>query len=100
MTDTDITAALADLSKSVTEHRVQIAGKISTLTANVSTLQGAHDANTKKLDTADRLHIESELQAARDEVTGQQDVERTEKTEATIRRRFGDNGGRGAVAQI
>lgn len=119
MTDHDLEFALKDLTKSVTDQRYELGVKLAVITTNVGTLQTAHDENTVKLDkvlalelscparagfkgtnarlskleTTDRVRIESELQQARDEITGQQDVERTEKTEATIRRRFGDNGG-------
>ena len=100
MTDHDLQVALKDLTQSVTDHRESISGKISTLTTRVGHLQASHGENAKKLDEVlrlelscparagfdgsnarikqlelgERLRIESELQQARDEVTGQQDV--------------------------
>lgn len=100
MTDHDLASALKDLSKSVTEQRVEIVGKIATLSANVGTLQTSHDDNAKKLDEVlrlelscparadndgqnarlkqlelgEKIRIESELKQARDEITGQVDV--------------------------
>jgi len=100
MTDHDLEIALKDLSKSVTDHRYEIGRDLATLTANVGTLQTSHETNAKKLDEVLRLEIgcaaragwdgmvgrvagleedgkvriESELERARDEITGQQDV--------------------------
>jgi hypothetical protein len=100
MTDQDLAIALNDLTKSVTDHRVAIGSQIATLSANVGTLQQSHGENAKKLDevlrleyscparagfdgtnarlkqleTGEKIRIESELERARDEVTGQQDV--------------------------
>jgi len=96
----DLESAMKDLTKSVTEHKYELGVKIAVLTTNVGTLQSAHDANTVKLDkvlalelecparagvggvnarlkqleVGEKLRIESELERARDEVTGQQDV--------------------------
>jgi len=100
MTDHDLAIALSDLTKSVTDHREAISGKIATLTANVGSLQTSHDTNAKKLDEVlrlelscparaghdgqnarlkqlelgEKIRVESELRQARDEITGQQDV--------------------------
>jgi hypothetical protein len=103
MTENDLAAALKDLTKSVTDQRYEIGRDMATLTANVDMLQTSHEDNAKKLDEVLRLElsclaragfeeardritqleadgkirIESELRMARDEVTGQQDVERS-----------------------
>lgn len=112
MTDHDLAVALKDLSKSVTDHRYEIGRDLATLTANVGTLQTAHEGNAKKLDKVlelelscaaragfegqnarlkqleigEKLRIESELQQARDEVTGQQDVAKQD----AMQRRIGE----------
>jgi|GEM_PF-5263417 outer membrane murein-binding lipoprotein Lpp len=97
---TNLSEAVTDLSKAVTDQRYELGIKLATLTTNVGTLQTSHDTNAKKLDrvlelelgcparaglkginarigkleTGEKLRIESELQEARDEITGQQDV--------------------------
>jgi hypothetical protein len=108
MTEHDLAIALDRISASVQSHRVDLGEKIATLTANVGTLQTSHEANAKKLDEVyklelscaaragfdgalDRLaqleddskvRVESELQAARDEITGRVDVENRDEMEA------------------
>lgn len=115
MTDRDLEKALDRLTASVGDQRVEIA-KIG---ERVGTLQTTHEANAVKLDrvleleltcpsragwkatnarlknleTGEKLRIESELQAARDEVTGQQDVESGRIDKIAPSRRWTDTRG-------
>lgn len=119
MTEHDLAVALDRISTSVQAHRVELGEKIATLTANVGMLQDSHAENAGKLDevlrlelscparagwkvtnarlknleTGEKLRIESELQAARDEVTGQQDVESGRIDKIAPSRRWTDTRG-------
>jgi uncharacterized coiled-coil protein SlyX len=102
MTENDLALALKEISKAVTDHRYELGRDIAVLTTNVETLQASHETNAEKLDevlrlelscparadnagvnarikqleVSDRVRIETDLQVARDEATGQQDVQR------------------------
>lgn len=116
MTEHDLALALDRISASVQSHRVELGEKIATLTANVGTLQTSHETNAKKLDevlrleigcaaragwdgllervggleTGEKVRVESELQAAKNEITGRVDVEnRREMDAAGVSSKYG-----------
>ena len=108
MTDTNISEELKALSTSVTEHRIEIAGKIGKLTTKVEGLTKSSDGLINRIDkialnqasctartgqtgvnarlkriekksSEDRIHVETELKALREEQTGQIDIINTPK---------------------